>query len=84
MLEDTYTDSLQNKTDKYVDIRTDQYMESKKDFKIDLIWIYNKSHDRGVVNVHVSMFNETIVSIQEDYSESGDPREDKQLDLDTT
>ena len=48
-------------------------MESKKDFNIDLITIDNKSPAIGIVALHASLFHKTIISTQEDDSESGDP-----------
>ena len=48
-------------------------MEPKKYLKLDLVGIYNKAHVRDIVAVHKSMFYETIMSIDEDDSESGVP-----------
>ena len=47
-------------------------MESKKGLNIDLIWIDDTEHARGIVTMNASLFHETTVSIREDDSESGD------------
>ena len=40
---------------------TGQYMESKKQFKLDLIRIDNTAHVRDIVIVNASMFQETTM-----------------------
>ena len=59
-------------------------MESKKEVKFYLIWIGNTTHGRDTVAMHTYLLHESIMSIQEDYYESGVLREDKREDLDYT
>ena len=57
-----------------MDIRTEQYMESKKYFKIDLLQIYNADYARGIVSVNASMFHEITMPIKEDDYYEYEPR----------
>ena len=54
---------------------TSQYMESREKVKIGLIGIDNTAHARDIVAVNSSLLPETILSIQEEDSESVLPRE---------
>ena len=58
---DTQINSPQKKPNKYDNIMTGQYMESKKQFKLDLIRIDNTAHVRDIVIVNASMFQETTM-----------------------
>ena len=63
MSEYNYNNLLQVKHGKYEDTMTGQYMESRKQVNINLIGIDNKPHAIDIVDVHVYLFNDNIISI---------------------
>ena len=64
---DTQINFLQDKPNKYYNINTGLYFESKKESDICLIVIDNAARVRYVVSLNESIFRDTIMSINKYY-----------------